>query len=432
MTQQDRPDHAFKEHPLRRALLDEAHARPPLRAPLPANFSRLTYLRNVDTSEAEIEAHLHGLCTALGVSPPENAVWRHRMDVGAISIVWERHTEMTTITLMSPEVTDLPFSASALMGLEEGWPEAPGLLLSSTRLEVRPCDSSDNEKALSMKAFESEGYAASTIGKNVRVATNFRSDTNGFIRILCFDPGSPDGRLGRMVQKLLEMDTYRIAALLALPLAQEAGVELTRLEARLDTLSDRLSTPPHMSRDRDLLQRLTDITGAVQLLDARTHYRFAATRAYDQIMRERLDRLRETRIEGRERLSVFLERRQAPAMRTCQAMADRLKTLGDRVARANRLLSTRVNVALEDQNASLLSSMDRRAELQLRLQETVEGLSTIAITYYGTGLAQYVFKGLADGVLPWLNVNWATAIAAPVVFAISWFAIARFKKSLHG
>jgi len=149
-------------------------------------------------------------------------------------------------------------------------------------------------------------------------------------------------------------------------------------------------------------------------------------------MRERLDRLRETRIEGRERLSVFLERRQAPAMRTCQAMADRLKTLGDRVARANRLLSTRVNVALEDQNASLLSSMDRRAELQLRLQETVEGLSTIAITYYGTGLAQYVFKGLADGILPWLNVNWATAIAAPVVFAMAWFAIARFKKSLHG
>lgn len=431
MSDQKRPESVFKEHPLRRTLLDEAHARPPLRSPLPASFTRLTYLRDVDTPAADIDAHLHELCDALGVSSPNTPVWRHRIDVGEVSIVWERHTELTTITLMCPELNDMPFSALPLMGLEKKWPKAPGLLLSSTRLEMRPCDSEDAEKALSMKAFESDGFAASTIGRDVRVTTSFRSDSEGYIRLMCFDPGSPDGRRGRMVQKLLEMDTYRIAALLALPLAQEVGAELSKLEARLDTLSDRLSTPPHMSRDRDLLQRLTDITGAVQILDARTHYRFAATRAYDQIMRERLDRLRETRIEGRERLSVFLERRQAPAMRTCQAIADRLKTLGDRVARANRLLSTRVNVALEDQNAALLSSMDRRAELQLRLQETVEGLSTIAITYYGTGLAYYVFKGLADDVLPWLNVNWATALAAPSVFAIAWFVISRFKKSLH-
>ena len=46
---------------------------------------------------------------------------------------------------------------------------------------------------------------------------------------------------------------------------------------------------------------------------------------------------------------------------------------------------------------NLLGAMNRRQQLQLRLQATVEGLSVAAITYYIVGLVGYAAKGLKEG-----------------------------------
>src|SRR3546814_8262212 len=91
-----------------------------------------------------------------------------------------------------------------------------------------------------------------------------------------------------------------------------------------------------------------------------------------------------------------MDRRLAPAMRTCESAAGRLETLASRVGRASNLLRTRVDIELEAQNRDVLMSMNRRARLQLRLQETVEGLSVVAISYYVVGLVGYAAKARSE------------------------------------
>ena len=59
----------------------------------------------------------------------------------------------------------------------------------------------------------------------------------------------------------------------------------------------------------------------------------------------------------------------------------------------NTLLRTWVDVEVERQNRDLLASMNNRARLQLRLQQTVEGLSVAAVSYYVVGLVGYLAKG---------------------------------------
>jgi hypothetical protein len=111
-----------------------------------------------------------------------------------------------------------------------------------------------------------------------------------------------------------------------------------------------------------------------------------------------------------------MARRFEPAVATCQTVSARLHDLSERVAQASGLLSTRVDIARERQNQALLSSMDRRAKLQLRLQQTVEGLSVAAIVYYVAGLVGYVTKGAKAGGLP-LNADLVIGLAVPVVAA---------------
>ena len=122
-------------------------------------------------------------------------------------------------------------------------------------------------------------------------------------------------------------------------------------------------------------------------------------------------------------------RRLAPAMRTCVAVADRQKGVIEHIARTTQLLNTRVEVAAEVTNANLLASMDRRARQQFRLQQTVEGLSVVAISYYLIGIAAYVFKG-AKAVWHDLNPELATAVAAPAAVAVVWLALRRMRRHM--
>jgi uncharacterized membrane-anchored protein len=93
-------------------------------------------------------------------------------------------------------------------------------------------------------------------------------------------------------------------------------------------------------------------------------------------------------------------------------------------------LRTRVDVELERQNQELLSQMNKRARLQLRLQETVEGLSVVAITYYGSQLVQYLAKGAAHGVLPGLSPEIATAVSIPLIAGLVALGLHRMRKQL--
>ncbi|MCB1426932.1 MAG: DUF3422 domain-containing protein, partial [Notoacmeibacter sp.] len=155
-----------------------------------------------------------------------------------------------------------------------------------------------------------------------------------------------------------------------------------------------------------------------------------ASRAYDGIVNERLAAIGEQPVTGYETWGAFLKRRMAPAMRTCRSVEERQANLSRKLARATTLLRSWVEVDLQRQNSDLLNSMNRRAQLQLRLQQTVEGLSVAAVSYYIVGLIGYLAKGtglLGHGMKP----EYVTAASVPIVILFVWWMVRRIRRA-HG
>lgn len=426
------PRYDIASHPDRERLVNEAHARPAQPCGAPAAVSRLMML----TGEADAgrdRDHIVALCRSHGAPEPAEGARHHVVDAGPARVVWERHTEFSTYTIYREAVGADPIADMAVDAVNGGWlAGVPGRLLAAAHLVLVAAPDGGLDEDLARRFLGRDDFAASRLrGETASAATDFRLHPDGFGRILVCDSSAEPMVRGRLVQRLLEVETYRLAALLALPVAREAQPETGRLESELNAMSHRIAAPPHMSKDRDLLQRLSQLAGQAEELSARCNYRFAAARAYHRLVLERIERVRETRLEGRERLGAFITRRLAPAMRTCDATAERQAAVAARIDRAVRLLATRVEVEVEEQNALLLASMDRRADQQLRLQETVEGLSAVAITYYGVGLVAYAAKGLRAAGLRGLDPAIVSAVAAPVVFALVWAGVRRMRARLH-
>jgi uncharacterized membrane-anchored protein len=265
-------------------------------------------------------------------------------------------------------------------------------------------------------------------GGNAIVLTDFRIHEDGFSRMLMIDTGIGKRQGGRMAQRLLELETYRMASLLALPVAREIARTVTAGEADLAAMTTALS---HIAvKDEPaLLRQITTLAADVENQLATTNFRFGAARAYYSLVKGRIAELREERLAGVQTIDEFLERRLAPAMNTCESAAQRLFNLSERIARTSALLRSRVDIEREQQNQALLASMDRRARLQLRLQQTVEGLSVAAITYYAAGLVGYAAKGLRVLGVP-VNAEVAVAVAIPLVAASVWLGMKRWRKKL--
>jgi uncharacterized membrane-anchored protein len=257
-------------------------------------------------------------------------------------------------------------------------------------------------------AAEAEGGAA-------LVATDFQADPHGFVRVLVIDSHLMPAQAGALVQRVLEVETYRTLALLGLPEAQALAPMIRRIEIELPRLLEEMQTSEGFDANHRLLDRLTALAAELEAGAAASLYRFGATRAYYELVTLRLQAIGEMNVPGLPSWSAFLSRRLNPAMRTCASTEERQANLSRKLARAAQLLRTRVDVGLQQQNRSLLAAMNERARTQLRLQQTVEGLSVAAITYYVASLAHIVFEGVhAAG----LHLDPATATAAVVPFAL--------------
>ena len=252
---------------------------------------------------------------------------------------------------------------------------------------------------------------------------------DGFSRFLVIDVSLTRRQAGRTVQRLVEIETYRLMALLAFPVAKEVGRLLGASEQRLADLMDRTGSARNTEDERSVLADLTTMAAEVEHSVARTTFRFGAARAYHSLVMQRIAELRERRIIGLPTFHEFMERRLLPAMNTCETMARRQEDLSSRVARNSQLLRTRVEVELERQNQELLGQMNRRAKLQLHLQQTVEGLSVVAITYYASQLVQYMAKGLKHQIEP-LTPEGITAAAIPLIAGFVAFGLHRMRKHL--
>ncbi|MGB5799649.1 MAG: DUF3422 family protein, partial [Mesorhizobium sp.] len=183
-----------------------------------------------------------------------------------------------------------------------------------------------------------------------------------------------------------------------------------------------------LSDNHHLLDELMALAAEVEAGGAASLFRFGASRAYDGIVRERLDALDETPVPGYDTWAGFLQRRVAPAMRTCRSVEERQANLSRKLTRATTLLRTWVDVEVERQNRDVLASMNNRARLQLRLQQTVEGLSVAAVSYYVVGLIGYLAKGFSvfDHIVP---PEVITAASVPMAVLLVWWGVRRVQRS---
>ena len=417
-------------HPLRQKLNDEVHARPPEELHAPSSTSYLAVFTD-QAARQESGARIRELAERFNAPLPVEGTNHYSADLGPFRVKWERHTEFTGYEFTIQKDENPPFSDPPIRAVPQEWVASlPGKLLVAANIMVARANSSlPNLDDISARYFDGNTLVGSGVSSGAaRAFTDFRIHRDGFSRILIQDLTLTPRQAGRLVQRLVEIDSYRMMALLALPFAHELAPLLNSWEGELVDITSAMV----QSGDKDepvLLDRLTKLEAEIESRRAASAYRFSAAAAYYDIVQRRTEELREERIQGLQLFQEFTERRLEPAMSTCAAATARQELLSTRVSRATNMLSTKVNVTLENQNQAVLASMDRRVKLQLRLQETVEGLSIAAITYYIVGLVGYAAKGAhADGFE--VNPELVMGISIPIVAGIVAYGLSRVRARL--
>lgn len=410
---------------MRDRLLAEAHARPSTPLAPPSLATRVVTLSGEDGAEAD-RVHMAGLCERLARPAPAAGARWCLLDAGPWRLRWERHTEVSAWTIFRPDVEPevANFSPTALDLVPRDWlMSLPGEVLAAAHAAIVA-------QTPAHFPFAPSEIVAAKLGQHpVSLYADFRAGPDGFTRFVLVVDGASDAVVGRVVQQVFEVETYRLLALLAFPLALATSGELKALEAEVDNAAEHVVHEGDVAADRDLLNRLAALAGKAEAMAGQTGFRFAAARAYHGLVGERIASWQEQAIGGAPTVGEFMERRLAPAMRTCASVAERQSAVLERIARTVQVLNTRVEVASEMVNVELLASMDRRSQMQLRLQQTVEGLSIVAISYYSLALLNYVFSGLNE-MAPAINPTIATAIAAPFVVYAVWRVLRRIRAQI--
>ncbi|MBI1905426.1 MAG: DUF3422 domain-containing protein [Rhodocyclales bacterium] len=415
-------------HPQRLRLAAELHARPFIRLAAPACISHLAIQCSEDSTWDE---HLlTDFCARFGVAAPGSGAQHFFHDFGHFGLKWERHTEFSTYTFIESNVTDEAFAETPMRHVPHDW-----LSMLSGRVIVASHIATDRGESYELgnprlrRLFPAVTLVGSKVLSGGELWTDFLVGPDGFSRFLLRDTGLREMQLGRLVQRICEIETYVMMALLALPLARENASVLQKVEAEVTRLGLRMQGLD-ATADQVLLQQISGLAARVRSMSFHSGYRFSAAQAYHRIVRARIGELREKRIEGVPTVGEFMDRRLAPAMDTCVSVASRQEALADKISRSNDLLRTRVSIAQELQSQRVLERLSHSAAMQLRLQQAVEGLSVVAISYYGISLAAYglkALKGWGTGV----NVDGAVGLLLPCVLAATWLGVRHTRRSLH-
>ena len=424
----------FYAHPERANLLGEVHARPFV--PLSGCWDITQFVFMLDqhaSGKTDVESLNALLCAQGGTGADQNARFL-RIPLGRQFLRWERHSEFSSWAVETP----LPCSAECrplFQPIEKNLLspdnfEQPGPLVSAVRLVVIQGAKVDLEEHVGF--FDPASLSVSRVAHGrATIATDFRIDCEGMIRILVLDHGLAPAELGAVVQRAIEVETYRMLAMLGLSEARDQEPLVSRIETELVKVTRRMQVSVRtdtssLSSHEALLAELTKLAVDLEANAVACLYRFGASRAYHDIVSRRLDVLGEQVATGYGTIGRFLNRRLAPAMQTCASLEQRHATLSVKLARATSLLRARVEVGLEKQNTDLLLSMNKRVRSQLQLQQTVEGLSVAAISYYVVSLIGAVFKGIN---IPGYTIDPAVAMAVsvPVVVCSLWYIVRRIR-----
>jgi uncharacterized membrane-anchored protein len=436
------------DHPQRYALHNEIHARPPI--PLWSNERVISQAFLLDQTSRKAQTDWINRCaTALG-SPTGSGPHSQSIQVlqlakepARVLLKWEMHGEFVSISLFAQQQSaDIFDSRQTVLQKTETLLQqigAPSLTnLAGQRMVALDIVLERGEEY--PDAFEvAKRFSGNTVigslilsNQNAQLWTDLQLDAQGFVSMIVRGKALGSRQAGRAIQRLIDIETYRMMALLALPYAKAMSEPLRKAEVALAELSDKIAQAQKhaevdVSVDSQLLSGISALAAEVEGWISANGLRFTAAEAYQELVKRSLTELHETTIPGVQMLNTFMDRRFEPAMRTCRWTARRLRDLSDRISRTTHILKTRIEFVNESQTQTLLSSMDRRAKLQLRLQQTVEGLSVIVMTYYATGLIQYLAKGAKAMGLP-TDPDLVALISVPLVAGSIFWILGRRRK----
>lgn len=410
---------------------EELHARPALPAHSPC---AIAYWIQQGMQAPVAEAALRALAGEIGCDAPPAGARHARLQGPGWQLKYERHGEFVSWQLnRALQPADDPFS-NALELLPAAFRQAlvadgAGRMLAATHLHLLDARGDDVALNRERRRLGQDGVEATALmgayigdGRAAALLSSLQLGADGFTHFVVLDFDLAPDQAAREVQRLCEIEAYRMLAMQGFPLAQSESQTLGRLEQRLQATVDAMANDDAHD-DTEAFATLTRLAAEVEHAAARTRYRFSATRAYHAIVQQRLADLREQRIPGVQTLGGFLGRRFAPAMAFCESTDRRLTDLGDRISRALSLARVRTEAQREQGNQELLRALADRQHRQLRLQQTVEGLSVVAISYYALGLIGYVAKGLQKwpAAAAWLpSAELTTAVAVlPVLLVVA-------------
>jgi uncharacterized membrane-anchored protein len=423
----------IQQHPSRVALHNEIHARPPEAMTAPVVISHVVMVCDTEQRQASRE-HVATLLRDHHLPPPDATSTHIRVDLGGFRLRWELHTEFVTYTFtrsLEGDTLNEREPQTAVDVVPQDWLEnLPGEALTSLHVWGLPTQVFGSNTIIKHVLNEETLVGSAVADGFAEVHTDFAIHADGFSRMVLLVGSMTQRRLGRLVQRLLEIETYRMAALLGLPAAREAGSALAYAERELAELAEAIRSA---SRNDEplLLDRLTKLAGQVESQYAATHSRFSASSAYFALVDDRIEDINESRLTGLQTIREFMDRRLTPARSTCEWATRRQDALSQRVSRISNLLRTRVEIEQQQSSQALLVTMNDRQDLQLKLQSTVEGLSVAAITYYTVGLISYMAKGSQK--LGWpVSGEVTAAIAIPFVAFAVWWSLRRLHKKITG
>lgn len=426
----------MREHSLRRQLSEELHARPYHDFEGAGRFIRFIFL--FEDNDAQIITYINDYLKQQDHPPLTPNTKFTRVVIGDFAMRVERHTEFVSLSLIEkglPAKSGLAkhaFDLGSLSHLPFDWVrQMPAELFHAIWLEIGgkpPHRLSSDDVTLLLDSRSAPSNMISDGAAQLHVS--FDIDAEGFSRAALFNISIPANRMGRIVQRVIEMETYRMLTLLGLSAAQAHSSTLNTVDDSLSLLTASLSkqiTAIDKSTD-DILPKLSELSARLEETFAKTGFRMAASKAYSDVFLARLDALRPTYLTGFQGIRGFIDRRMSPALQTCTAFSNRLERLATRIDRSAQLLRTQTEMTIQQQNRDLLVSMDRRAQIQLRLQQTVEGLSIAALTYYSVGLIGFIAQALP--LATWgLNVQIVKAAFVPLTAIIVWRIIRRASRA---
>ncbi|WP_245959042.1 DUF3422 family protein [Marinomonas pollencensis] len=418
-------------HPMREELYAELHSRPFQVLSSPARISYLAVMLGADDKQEEFE-HFCRLYQHFQQQPPSQEGVCYEVDFGSLRVRREKHLEFTSYMFINTDTNQAvsPFASHALAILPDAWLAAlPGTIIAAFHIAIEDARTQPEPDLVSVKSgFESMRLVGSRPQNgDAQVWTTFQLHSDGCGRFLIYNKNMSDSQLGRMVQRVVEIETYRLMALLGLPIARKYNAQLAKMDEQLATTTARLADSNEKLDEQALLAELIDMAAWVEAARAQTTFRFSATNAYHDLVLKRLAELKEDEVSGHLTITEFMTRRLTPAVRTCKATGDHLENLSRRIDRVSDMMRTRVEMSIQSQNQHLLASMDRRSKIQLAMQHTVEGLSVAAISYYSVGLLKFIIEAVYDKGVQF-DKSLALGLSVPLVVGGVWFTTRKIHK----